>query len=151
MHLRRKDMIDSILRTFNCYDYESAIIKRLGFGFNMYVLTCSECTSLNSIVKELDNKMLDEVDFYPSMSLDNFDRCISRLLYVAGKWKELCFFQMLIMDDIKNDIVTIDYSTVFTTTIYVYFRYDSKTVKMCVDDEKIGIKIETITMQEKEF
>ena len=58
---------------------------------------------------------------------------------------------MLIMNDIKNDIVTIDCSTAFTTTMYVYFRYDSKMIKMCVDDEKIGIKIETNTIQEKEF
>lgn len=151
MCLRRQDMIDIIIRSFNDYDYGSAIIKRLGFGFNMYALTCSECTSLNSIVKELNNKMLDEVYFYSSISLDNFDVCISRLLYVAGKWTELCIYNMLIMNEIKNDIVSIDYSTIFTTTAYVYFRYDSKTIKMCVDDEKIGIKIETITMQEKEF
>lgn len=151
MYLKRQDMIDIIISAFNDYFYKSAINKRLVFGFNISPLTSYDCTSLNSFVKELDNKMIDEVDFYSFMLIDNFDQCISRLLYVAGKWKELCFFQMLIMDDIKNDIVTIDYSTVFTTTIYVYFRYDSKTVKMCVDDEKIAIKIETITMQEKEF
>ena len=95
--------------------------------------------------------MLDKVDFYPSMSIDNFDKCLCRLLYVSGRWIELCFYNMLIMDDIKNDIVTIDYSTAFTTTIYVYFRYDSKMIKMYVDDEKIAIKIETYTIQEKEF
>lgn len=151
MYLKRQDMIDIIISAFNDYCYKSAINKRLVFGFITSPLTSYDCTSLNSFVKELDNKMLDEVDFYSFMLIDNFDRRISRLLYVAGKWMELCFYNMLIMNDIKNDIVIIDYSTVFTTTAYVYFRYDSKTIKMCVDDEKIGIKIETITMQEKEF
>lgn len=151
MYLKRHDMIANIISAFNDYGYKSAINKRLCFGFNIAPLSYSDCIALNSVVKELDNNMLYEVDFYPSMFIDSFDLSISRLLYVSGRWIELCFYNMLIMDDIKNDIVTIDYSTVFTTTIYVYFRHDSKTVKMCVDDEKIGIKIEIITMQEKEF
>ena len=52
---------------------------------------------------------------------------------------------------LKNEIVTINYSTVITTAAYVYFRYGYKIVNMCVDDEKIGIKIEINTIQEKEF
>ena len=151
MRLKRQDMIDFIRNGFNDYGYKSAINKRLGFGFNISPLTYSDCISLNSVVKELDNKMLDEVEFYPSMFIDSFDLCICRLLYVSGRWIELCFYNFLIINDIKNDIVSIDYSTAFTTTIFVYFRYDSKMVNMCVDDEKIGITIETINIQEKEF
>ena len=151
MHLKRKDMIVFIIGAFNDYGYKSAINKRLYFGFNVSSLTYTDCSSLNSVVKELDNHMLDKVDFYPSMPIDNFDQCLCRLLYVSGRWLELCFYNMLIMNDIKNEIVTIDYSTTFTTTIYVYFRYDSKMIKMRVDDEKIGIEIEINTIQEKEF
>ena len=144
-------MIVFIIGAFNDYGYKSAINKRLSFGFIIAPLTYADCIALNSVVKELDNKMLNEVEFYPSMFIDSFDQCICRLLYVSGRWIELCFYNMLIMNDIKNDIVNVDYSTTFTTTIYVYFRYDSKMVKMCVDDEKIAIKIETNTIQEKEF
>ena len=155
MYLSRQDMIANIMSAFNDYDYKSAINKRLGFGFHKASLNYYECTSLNRIVKELDNKMLDEVDFDTIMTIDNFDLCICRLLYVAGRWAELCFYNFLIMNDIKNEIVTINYSTVLTTTRYVYFRYgnkiDNKIVNMSVDDEKIGIKIETNTIQEKEF
>ena len=151
MYLTKQDMIDYVKEVFEDYVYKSAINKRLCFDFIIAPLTYVDCNSLNSVVKELDNHMLDKVDFYPCMSKDNFDKCLCRLLYVSGRWIELCFYNMLIMDGIKNDIVTIDYSTAFTTTIYVYFRYDSKMIKMCVDDEKIGIKIETNTIQEKEF
>ena len=151
MRLKRQDMISFIINGFNDYGYKSAINKRLGFGFNISPLTYSDCISLNSVVKELDNKMLDEVEFYPSMFIDSFDLCICRLLYVSGRWIELCFYNFLIINDIKNDVVSIDYSTAFTTTIFVYFRYDSKMVNMCVDDEKIGITIETINIQEKGF
>ena len=151
MRLKRQEMIDFIRNGFNDYGYKSAINKRLGFGFNISPLTYADCISLNSVVKELDNKMVDEVEFYPSMFIDSFDLCLCRLLYVSGRWIELCFYNFLIINDIKNDIVSIDYSTAFTTTIFVYFRYDSKMVNMCVDDEKIGIKIETNTIQEKEF
>ena len=151
MHLKRQDMIAFIINGFNDYGYKSAINKRLCFGFNISSLTYADCISLNSVVKELDNHMLHSVDFDPIMTTDNFDLCICRLLYVSGRWIELCFYNMLIMNEIKNDIVSIDYSTVFTTTTYVYFRYGCKMVNMCVDDEKIGIKIETNTIQEKEF
>ena len=151
MDITRKDIIDFIINAFEDYGYKSAINKRLGFGFNIAPLSFVDCISLNSVVKELDNKMLYEVDFYQSMFINSFDLCICRLLYVAGRWMELCFYNFLIMNDIKNEIVSIDYSTVFTTTIFVYFRYDSKIIEMCVDDEKIGIKIETNIIQEKEF
>ena len=151
MYLTKKDMLDCVKEVFEDYGYKSAINKRLCFGFNTSSLTYTDCTDLNSVVKELDNPMLHTVYFDPIMTTDNFDQCICRLLYVSGRWIELCFYNMLIMNDIKNEIVIIDYSTVFTTTIYVYFRYDSKMIKMCVDDEKIGIKIETNTIQEKEF
>lgn len=151
MYITRQDMIDIVKNAFEEYGYKSAINKRLCFGFNIASLTYDDCISLNSVVKELDNHMIDEVEFYPSMFIDSFDLCICRLLYVAGKWLELCFYNMLIMNDIKNDTIIVDYSTIFTTTIFVYFRYDYKSIKMCVDDEKIGIKIETNTIQEKEF
>ena len=151
MYITRQDMIKIIIGAFKDYGYKSAINKRLGFGFNISSLTYDDCSTLNSVVKELDNHMLDKVVFYPSMTIDNFDRCICRLLYVDGRWIDLCFYNMLINYGIKNDIFSVDVSTIFTTTIYVYFRYDSKMVKMCVDDEKIGIKIETNTIQEKEF
>lgn len=151
MYLTKQDMIDCVKEVFEDNGYKSVIINRLWFGFNKTILYYSDCYSLNSVVKELDNHMLHAVDFDPNMGIDNFDLCICRLLYVSGRWIELCFYNFLIMNDIKNEIVNVDYSTTFTTTIYVYFRYDSKMVKMCVDDEKIGIKIETITIQEKEF
>lgn len=149
MYLRRKDMIDSINRAFNDYGYKSAIIKRLCFGFNVYALTCSDCTSLNSIVKELDNKMLDEVDFYPSMPMDNFDICISRLLYVAGKWEKLCFYQMLI-----NDTSNLFYENICNeceTHINVFFTTKDSNILMIVDDQKVGIKMVRTIKTEMEF
>lgn len=149
MYLRRKDMIDSIIRAFNDCGYKSAINKRLGFGFNISPLTCSDCTPLNSIVKELDNKMLDDVDFDPSMSIDNFDRCISRLLYVAGKWEKLCFYQMLI-----NDTSNLFYENICNeceTHLYIFITTKDSNILMNVDDQKVGIKIVRTIKTEKEF
>lgn len=149
MYLRRQDMINSILRAFNDNGYKSAINKRLVFGFNRYSLTCSDCTSLNSIVKELDNKMLDEVDFYPSMSTDNFDLCISRLLYVSGNWEKLCFYQMLI-----NDTSNLFYENICNeceTHINVFFTTKDSNILMIVDDQKVGIKMVKTIKMEMEF
>ena len=149
MYLRRKDMIDSINRAFNDYDYKSAIIKRLGFGFNASLLTYSDCNSLNRIVKELDNKMLDEVDFCPSMLIDNFDLCISRLLYVAGKWEQLCFYQMLIND--TSNLFYVDICNECETHINVFFTTMDSNIGMSVDDQKVGIKMLRLIKMEKEF
>lgn len=149
MYLRRKDMLDIIIRAFNEYGYKSAIVKRLGFGINISSLTSSDCNSLNSIVKELDNKMLDEVDFYPSMLIDNFDRCISRLLYVAGKWEKLCFYYMLIND--TSDLFYENICNECETHLNVFFTTKDSNILMAVDDQKVGIKMVRTVKMEMEF
>lgn len=149
MYLKRQDMINIIIRAFNDYGYKRAINKRLVFGFNRYSLTYSECTSLNSIVKELYNKMLDKVDFYYDMSIDNFDLCISRLLYVSGSWKELCFYQVLINE--TYDLFYVYICNVCETHINVFFTTKDSNIGMVVDDQKVGIKIVKTISTEKEF
>lgn len=148
MYLRRQDMINIIIRAFNDYGYKGAINKRLAFGFNRYSLTCYDCTSLNSIVKELDNHMLDKVDFNPIMSKENFDLCISRLLYVSGHWEELCHYIMLINEGLKDcDYLIAESETEF---FIVYLRH-YMTTTIYVDCQKIGVIIKNIIQQEKEF
>ena len=149
MHLNRKDMIKIIIGAFKDYGYKSAINKRLGFGFNITPLTYDDCISLNSVVKDLDNHMLDKVDFYPSMTIDNFDRCICRLLYVAGKWEELCFYQLLIID--KSDLFYVNICYESETLINVIFATTESNIGMVVDDQKVGIKMVRTINMEKEF
>lgn len=148
MHLTKQDMIDYVKEVFEDYGYRSAINKRLGFGFNISSLTYADCTSLNSVVKELDNHMLDEVDFDISMSKDNFDLCICRLLYVSGHWEELCHYIMLI----NGSLTDCDYLIAESETEFfiVYLRNFLKTT-IYVDCQKIGVIIKTIIEQEKEF
>ena len=149
MYLIRKDMIAIIMRAFNDYGYKNAINTRLGFGFNISQLTSYDCTALNSIVKELDNKMLDKVVFYTGMPIDNFDLCISRLLYVAGKWEKLCFYQMLIND--TSDLFYENICNECETHIYVFFTTKDSNIFMNVDDKKVGIKMVRTIKMEKEF
>lgn len=149
MYLIRQDMIAIIMRVFNEYGYKNAINTRLGFCFNISQLTSYDCTALNSIVKELDNKMLDEVYFYLGMSIDNFDNYIRRLLYVAGKWKELCFYQFLIND--TSDLFYVSIYNECETHINVFFTTKDSNICMAVDDQKVGIKIVRSIKKEKEF
>lgn len=149
MYLTRQDMINIIIRAFNDYGYKRAINKRLAFGFDRYSLTCSDCTSLNSIVKELDNKMLDKVDFYHDMSIDNFDLCISRLLYVSGKWVELCYYQLLI--NYTSDLFYVNICNESETHINVFFTTKNSNIGMVVDDQKVGIKMVRTIKTEMEF
>ena len=94
MYITRQDMIDRVNNAFSEYGYRSYINKRLGFGLGICPLTTIECEDLNDVVKLIDSIMLINVHFEPSMAFDEFSRCISRLLYVAGKWIELCFYQL---------------------------------------------------------
>ena len=150
MYLKRKDMIVFIIGAFNDYGYKSAINKRLGFGFNISPLTYADCTSLNSVVKELDNHMLDEIDFDLIMSKDNFDQSICRLLYVAGKWKELCFYQVLINETYDSFYVNICNECETNIEVFFITNKDS-TIGMTVDDQKVGIIILQTIYTEKEF
>ena len=149
MYLNRKDMINRIIETFKNSGFKRPINKRLCFGFNKSPLNFSDCTVLNSIVKELDNKMLDEVYFYLGMPIDNFDLCISRLLYVAGKWEELCFYKMLVDD--KSDLFYVNICNECETHINVFFTTKDSNICMAVDDQKVGIKIVRSIKMEKEF
>lgn len=148
MHLNRKDMINRVIETFKNSGYKSAINKRLCFGLNIAPLTCIDCISLNDVVKELDNNMLYDVEFYPSMFIDNFDQCICRLLYVSGHWEELCHYIMLIKESIKDCDYLIEESE--TEFIIAYIRNFMITI-IYVDCQKIGVRIITIIPQEKEF
>ena len=149
MFVKRQDMIANIISSFNHYGYKSAINKRLGFGLNIAPLTYADCISLNSVVKELDNHMLNAVDFDPIMTTDNFDLCISRLLYVAGKWKELCFYQLLINETSDLFYANICYES--ETLINVIFATKDSNIGMVVDDQKVGIKMVRTINMEKEF
>ena len=149
MHLTKHDMIDCVKEGFEDYGYKSAIIKRLWFGFNASLLTYDDCSSLNSVVQELDNHMLNAVYFYPIMTTDNFDVCISRLLYVAGKWKELCIYQLLIID--KSDLFYANICYESETLINVIFATKDSNIGMVVDDQKVGIKMVRTINMEKEF
>ena len=148
MHLTKKDMLDCVKEVFEDYGYKSAINKRVCFGFNTSSLTYTDCTALNSVVKELDNPMLHAVDFDPIMTTDNFDICICRLLYVSGHWEELCHYIMLINECLTGcDYLIAESETQFFIT---YLRPYMKTT-IYVDCQKLGVLIKTIIEQEKEF
>lgn len=149
MYLNRKDMINRVIEAFKNSGFKRPINKRLCFGFNISPLNCSDCTALNSIVKELDNKMLYEVVFYLGISIDNFDQCISRLLYVAGKWEELCFYQVIIND--ASDLFYVNICNECETHINVFFTTNDSNIFMVVDDQKVGIKMVRTIKMEKEF
>ena len=149
MYLTKQDMIDCVKGVFEDYGYKSAINKRFGIGFNIFPLTYADCTALNSVVKELDNPMLDAVNFDPIMTTDNFDLCICRLLYVVGKWKELCFYQVLINEN--YDLFYVNICNESETQINAFFTTQDSNIGMAVDDQKVGIKIVKTKHTEKEF
>ena len=151
MYLTRSDMIEKVKEAFLDDEYKSAINKRLVLGFSIDSLNSSDCRVLNWIVDDLESPMLIYVVFSASMSSDLFDTYISRLLYVSGKWVELCFYQMLISHEFKECKIEINFDNGKETVVAVYFAFDFISVIMGVDDQKTSIRITTDSIQEKEF
>lgn len=149
MYVTRQAMIDFVNNVFEEYDYKGDISKRLNVRNNTTQLTYNDCISLNDIVKKLDSQMLNEVDFDLFMTIENLDNSICRLLYVMGKWTELCFYQMLIND--TSDVFYVNICNNCETHINVFFTTDVANIGMAVDDQKVGIKIATTIKTEKEF
>ena len=149
MYITRQDMIDRVNNAFSEYGYRSYIDKRLGFGLGICPLTTLECEDLNDVVKLLDSIMLINVHFEPSMEFEEFSRYISRLLYVAGKWIELCFYQLLIND--TSNLFSENICNECETHINVFITTKDSNILMAVDDQKVGIKIVKTKNTEKEF
>lgn len=149
MYLNTKNaMIDAVASGLNDAQYKVAINKRFIFGFDAKPLKYEQIDSLNLIVRNLDNPMLKGVEFSLDMSIDLFDRYISRLLYVFGQWEFLCHYNLLVDFDFENCKF---YCKKYDTFIDITYFFNNMVLRMHVDDQKIAIKTEQIIYQEKEF
>ena len=148
MHLKKQDMIKRVMQAFNSEKYCSAIDKRLCYGLYNNPLDKSEIDELNMIINCLDNPMLSGYYFYLYMDEEMFDKVMSHLLYVAGRWESLSHYNVLIFFSIKECSF---YFSDYDTSMEVIYSSSLGETKVNIDDQKIGINIKHIITINREF
>ena len=148
MRLTKNKLIDIVSGTFNDPQFKIAINKRFIFGLNANPLKSDQVFALNFLIRQIDNPMLYGYEFSCDMFEYTFDKYMYRLLYVSGKWESLFHYYLLANFDFNK--CKMHYKELETFAYIIYF-FNNMALRIHVDDQKMSIKIEQISYQEKEF
>ena len=90
----RADLKHMVSNAFNNISYTNIVNDRLINGY----FVCAklyDIEELNKLLSKLDSPVVTGKEFYLGMGTEEFDRLISRMLYIAKKWVELCHYTLL--------------------------------------------------------
>ena len=90
----RADLKNIVSNAFNNISYTNMVADRL---INRYFVGAKlyDIEELNKLLSKLDNPVVTGKEFHLGMVTEEFDRLISRMLYIAKKWVELCHYTLL--------------------------------------------------------
>ena len=89
----RADLKHIVSNAFNNISYTNMVADRLNgyfVGAKLYGIE-----ELNKLLSKLDSPVVTGKKFHLGMCTEEFDRLISRMLYIAKKWVELCHYTLL--------------------------------------------------------
>ena len=90
----RADLKHMVSNAFNNISYTNIVNDRLINGY----FVCAklyDIEELNKLLSKLDSPVVKGKEFHLGMVTEEFDRLISRMLYIAKKWVELCHYILL--------------------------------------------------------
>ena len=90
----RADLKYMVSNAFNNISYTNMVSDRLINGY----FVCAklyDIDELNKLLSKLDSPVVTGKAFHLGMLTEEFDRLISRMLYIAKKWEELCHYTLL--------------------------------------------------------
>ena len=90
----RADLKYIVLNAFNNISYTNMVADRLINGYFVGA-KLYDIEELNKLLSKLDSTVVTGKGFHLGMGTDEFDRLISRMLYIAKKWVELCHYTLL--------------------------------------------------------
>ena len=90
----RADLKHIVLNAFNNISYTNMVADRLINGYFVGA-KLYDIEELNKLLSKLDNPVVTGKEFHLGMVTEEFDRLISRMLYIAKKWVELCHYTLL--------------------------------------------------------
>ena len=90
----RADLKNIVLNAFNNISYTNIVTDRLINGYFVGA-KLYDIDELNKLLSKLDSPVVTGKEFHLGMDTEEFDRLISRMLYIAKKWVELCHYILL--------------------------------------------------------
>ena len=90
----RADLKHIVLNAFNNISYTNMVTDRLINGYFVGA-KLYDIDELNKLLSKLDSPVVTGKEFHLGMDTEEFDRLISRMLYIAKKWVELCHYILL--------------------------------------------------------
>ena len=90
----RADLKRMVSNAFNNISYTNIVNDRLTNGY-FVVAKLYDIEELNKLLSKLDSPVVTGKEFHLGMVTEEFDRLISRMLYIAKKWVELCHYILL--------------------------------------------------------
>ena len=100
-YCKRADLKHMVLNAFNNISYTNIVNDRLTNGYFVGA-KLYDIEELNKLLSKLDSTVVTGKEFHLGMVTEEFDRLISRMLYIAKKWVELCHYTLLTTTGVKR-------------------------------------------------
>ena len=97
----RADLKHIVSNAFNNISYTNMVADRLTNGYFVGA-KLYDIEELNKLLSKLDNPVVTGKEFHLGMVTEEFDRLISRMLYIAKKWVELCHYTLLMTTGVQR-------------------------------------------------
>ena len=143
----RADLKHIVSNAFNNISYTNMVDDRLINGYFVGA-KLYDIEELNKLLSKLDNLVVTGKEFHLDMGTEEFDRLISRMLYIAKKWAELCHYTLLTttgaqrvnyMYEVIEDRFEMTYATNYMDMV------------MTLNNKRMSIKMVTRFEQRREF
>ena len=143
----RADLKHIVSNAFNNISYTNMVADRLINGYfvgdKLY-----DIEELNKLLSKLDSPVVTGKEFHLCMGTEEFDRSISRMLYIAKKWVELCHYTLLTTTEVQR--VNYMYE-VIEDRFEMTYATNYMDMAMILNNKRMAIKTVTRIENRREF
>ena len=100
-YFTRAELKYIVSNAFNNISYTNMVADRLMNGYFVGA-KLYDIDELNKLLSKLDSPVVTGKEFHLGMYTEEFDRLISRMLYIAKKWVEICNSTLLTTTEVQR-------------------------------------------------
>ena len=143
----RADLKHIVSNAFNNISYTNMVADRLMNGYFVGA-KLYDIEELNKLLSKLDSPVVTGKEFHLGMYTEEFDRLISRMLYIAKKWAELCHYTLLTTTGVQR--VNYMYE-VIDDRFEMTYATNYMDMAMILNNKRMSIKTVARIEQRREF
>ena len=143
----RADLKHIVSNAFNNISYTNMVADRLINGYFVGA-KLYDIEELNKLLSKLDSTVVTGKEFHLGMDTEEFDRLISRMLYIAKKWVELCHYTLLTTTGVQR--VNYMYE-VIEDRFEMTYATNYMDIAMTLNNKRMSIKTVAWIEQRREF